>query len=85
MTFMINVAFTLMLGGANFIRWGRRDCDDTASGTTLVYSGKVLQITVLAQHITLLIQTKSFKSNLFYTIVSNVVLVITLVIFELQD
>ena len=45
MTCMINFTLALVLGGATFIRWGRRDCEDTASGTTLVYSGKVLQIT----------------------------------------
>ena len=38
---MIKVTFALVRGGATFIRWGRRDCEDTAAGTTLVYSGKV--------------------------------------------
>ena len=85
MTFIINVTFALVLGGATFIRWGRRDCDDTASGTKLVYNGKVLQITVLAQHTILLIQTKLFESILFHTIVSNVVFVFTFLIFALQD
>ena len=58
---IVKVTFALVFGGATFIRWGRRDCEDTASGTTLVYSGKVLQITFVAQHTILFIKTKLFN------------------------
>ena len=42
---VLKVTFVSVLGGATFIRWGRRDCEDTATGTALIYSGKVFQIT----------------------------------------